>query len=565
MPETLPFGEYRPDLSDLDGQHTRSLLNVVAQGDGYAPVQALAALTTALAAACRGYFYARDDDGTVVIFAGTSTKLYMLSNTDYSWTDVSAGGGTYTTLNTDANWSFAQFGLIVIACQANDDVQAFTIGSSSAFADLAGSPPDAAYVAVVNSFVVLSGLTANPYRVQWSAIGDATGWTAGTNQSDFQDLQEGGIVRHVVGGDLALIFQDLAFRRMTYAPGSDVIFQIDHIGKDIGLLHPYAVAAAGDKVFFLSSRGFMQTDATGSLLPIGAERVDRTFVDTYDAGAAGLVICAVDPRNNVVIWTYRTLGMTDSLFDAALIYNWLLQRWTPITVTGEYMTALARPGVTIEGLDAIAPGAMSVLGTASSGGPDLIRIQVASTATLVSGNYYTLSAVGGTTEANGTWQITVIDSTHFDLVGSTHTNAWTSGGIVGGFGDLMDISWDSFSTSTLPSLSVADSTHKIGFFSGLNVEATLETAEQSGKGQRLLVRGFWPVTDAATVYGKVSKRENLNATIAYTTESTMNSSHGFVPQLRSTRYSRAAIRIPAETIWTYATGVRPDVVPDGEF
>ena len=48
MAETLPFGEYRPDLSELDGAHTRSILNVLPQGDGYGPVADISALTTAL-------------------------------------------------------------------------------------------------------------------------------------------------------------------------------------------------------------------------------------------------------------------------------------------------------------------------------------------------------------------------------------------------------------------------------------------------------------------------------------------------------------------------------------
>lgn len=40
----------------------------------------------------------------------------------------------------------------------------------------------------------------------------------------------------------------------------------------------------------------------------------------------------------------------------------------------------------------------------------------------------TVASVGGTTEANGTWVITVIDSTHFELNGSTFVHAYTSGG-----------------------------------------------------------------------------------------------------------------------------------------
>jgi hypothetical protein len=559
---TLPFGEYRPDLSDLDGQHTRSLLDVLPRGDGYGPIRDITALTGALPATCRGYFYARASDNSILIFAGTSTKLYLLNNTTFNWDDVSAGAGTYTTLNTDAQWSFAQFGNRIIACQANDDVQSYVIGSSSEFADLGGSPPDAAYVSVVGSFVVLSGLTANPFRVHWCAIGDPTGWTAGTNQSDFQDLPDGGIVRQVLGGEVGIIFQDLSIKRMIYSPGSEVIFVIERIAKDIGLLHPYAATAVGDRILFLSTKGFMQSDASGAMTPIGAERVDRTFLNAYDPGAPHLVVCAADPRSHLVVWTYRTLGMSDELFDSAIAYNWVIQRWVPLTLAGEYITSLAQPGVTLEGLDAIAPGAMSITDTADNGGE--VQIEVASTASLSTGDWKTISGVTGTTEANGTWEITVDDATHFTLNGSVYASAYVSGGIVGGIADEMETSWDAISTATLPGLSVANSSHKLCFFNGDNKEAVLETPEQNLEGGRMQVNGFWPITDASDVRGRISKRQSLQAAITYTNESTMNAD-GFVALIRSTRYSRAKIRIPAATEWTYATGVKPVAQPDGEI
>jgi hypothetical protein len=260
--------------------------------------------------------------------------------------------------------------------------------------------------------------------------------------------------------------------------------------------------------------------------------------------------------------------MSSDTFDAALAYNWLLQRWVPLTIEGEYISSLAQPGVTIEGLDAIAPGAMEVAGAANNGS-GLIRIQVASTSGMTEGEYRTISGVTGTTEANGTWKITIINGTHFDLVEDTNgnpsafANAYVSGGIVGGYADAMETSWDAINTATLPALSVANSEHKLAFFNGDNKEAILETPEQSGDGKRILVNGFWPVTDAPTVKGRISKRESLQAAITYANEASMNAD-GFVAIIRSTRYSRAKIRIPAGTEWTYASGVRPLAQPDGD-
>jgi hypothetical protein len=98
----LATGDYRPDVSDFEGQASRNILNVIPRGDGYGPFPSFSAFTAALPSACRGAFYALKFDGTVITFAGTSTisgsKLYMLNNTDYTWIDVSLGASTYSAL-----------------------------------------------------------------------------------------------------------------------------------------------------------------------------------------------------------------------------------------------------------------------------------------------------------------------------------------------------------------------------------------------------------------------------------------------------------------------------------
>lgn len=558
---TLSFGEYRPDVIDLDGATSRSILNVYPRGDGYGPIGLVEAFSDALGAACRGYFFARNNDDTVTIFAGTSTKLYRLNNSDFSWTDVSAGGGSYSALASSAMWSFAQFGDLVIACQANDDVQSYDLTSSSEFADLGGTPPRAAYVSVVNGFVVLSGLAAEPYRIHWSALNDATGWTAGTNSSDYQDLPDGGLVRPVLGGEFGIILQDGAIRRMTFSPGSEAVFDIQRIGKDIGVLAPYSACNAGDRAFFLTPKGFMETNASGALIPIGEEKVNRTFFADYDSSQLQLVIGAADPKAHTVMWVYKSNDNSNNTFDKGLVYNYVLQRWAPIEIEGEYLASLAAPGLTMESLDEVAPGGATISGAADNGS-GLVRLTVTSTSGWTTGDYKTVASVGGTTEANGTWAITVINGTTIDLQGSTFANAYTSGGYVAGSLDDLMFSLDAVSTGALPSLSICNTSHQIGFFSGEPMEATLETPEQSADGQRLLVRGFYPITDADDVRGCVSKRENLNDLITYTSEVTMNA-RGFVPTIRNTRYSRAKIRIPEGTSWTYASGVKPDAMAQG--
>src|SRR5262249_10895390 len=142
----LAFGDYRPDLTAYPGASSQLIQNAVPRGDGYGPFPSLSAYSAALPAACRGYFYARKNDGTIVVFAGTASKLYKLDNTALTWTDVSAGGGSYSALPSTAHWQFAQFGNVVIAVQINVAPQAFDITSSTSFAALGGSPPQASCV-----------------------------------------------------------------------------------------------------------------------------------------------------------------------------------------------------------------------------------------------------------------------------------------------------------------------------------------------------------------------------------------------------------------------------------
>lgn len=640
MSDTLAFGEWRPDVNALDSATaTKYIRNVLARGDGYGPIPSLSAFSAALGAACKGFFYSRDTDGTINVFAGTSQRLYLLNNENLSWDDVSKDTSDYAAVADDALWQFAQFGGYVTAVHAGVDPQVIALSSPTEFDDLSGDPPKAAYVAVVGRFLVLSGLADNPYRTQWSALGDITNWTAGTFSSDYQDAPDGGIVRQVLGGEVGFILQDSVIRRMIFS-GGEIIFTIEKIAKDIGLLHPYAACTAGDKIFFLSAKGFLQSDANGQLLPIGAEKIDRTFLASYDSSAPHLVQMAADPNSNVVVVVARTLGSPDALFDTAMAYNWLLQRWTPFEVQGEVMTALATPGITLESLGAIAPGAQDVAGI-SAGAGSKIRIQVADTSDMTTGDYKTISGVTGafaddvndtfpitvidgthfdldgttldsqnvlgtasgaggkvrlqvassaawidgykvvvagvtgTTEANGDWVVDVIDATHIDLVGTTFANAWVSGGtikdrwstaeagILEGSIDDLEISLDALGAGTLARLAFVDSDHKVAFLTGDNQEAVLETTEMSGQGKRLEVDGFEPITDSATVYGQLAKRETLHVEATMTGESLMNMV-GYCPLLWSTRYVRGRIRIPMGEAWSYATGIRPKSQPGGE-
>lgn len=554
----IAFGEWRPDLTDINTGVSTNVLNVVPRGDGYGPFPSFVEWTQALPGPCRGIFHARNADGSVTVFGATADRIYRLDNTTFAWVDVSKGGSAYSIVATGAFWQFVQFNTFVIAVQVNTAPQVYQLGVSSAFADLGGSPPQAAYIAVINRFLVLGGILGFPYRVQWSGLNATTTWDNVTAGSNFQDLADGGRVLGIEGGDqYGVVLQDASIRSMIFAPGATYTFEILRIATNDGLLAPYAATTAADKIFFCSPQGFKRIIPGGYPETIGREKVDRTFLADFDSGNPLLLITA-DPTQTRIFCAYKSKAGNVGLFDKVLCYDIALDRWTPLVVTGEYITSLAKPGLTLEALDPIAPGAVNVTGAADNGS-GLIRLVVTSTSGWSTGDIKAVSGVTGTTEANGNWTITVIDGTHIDLQGSAFVNAYVSGGIVGGRLDDLPFSLDSVSLASLLQVCAVDSSNRLGFFNGPNLEATLETPETSRNGRKIFIESVRPVTDCATVVASVGFRETPQAALSYTTEVAVNDI-GDCPVYGGGiegRYVRGKLRMPAEATWSFAAAVEP--------
>lgn len=199
-----------------------------------------------------------------------------MDNTDASWDDISQTATTYGATAT-APWSFAQFGEYIIAANENDDPQVFNLGVSTEFADLGGSPPRAAVAKVWGDFVVLMGLASNKDRVHWSAINDHTGWTPGTNNSDYQTFPDGGAVQGSTEATNPLIFLERSVFKATFQPGSTEIFTFQKIHDKRGAASRDSIATRGSFAFYADQGGFFQMGQDGSITPIGFLKVDTTL------------------------------------------------------------------------------------------------------------------------------------------------------------------------------------------------------------------------------------------------------------------------------------------------
>jgi hypothetical protein len=127
----------------------------------------------------------------------------------------------------------------------------------------------------------------------------------------------------------------------------------------------------------------------------------------------------------------------------------------------------------------------------------------------------------------------------------------------------LTLSLDSYATAVQPQIAQFNGGNVLGFFSGSNLEATIESSEQGADEQRIWIRGFRPVTDASSVFGSLSYRDTQQEASIDSAEVAINTRTGRCDIRRDARYSRFRVRIPSGTTWTFAAGVVPDVAAGG--
>jgi hypothetical protein len=344
----IPAAKYRPDVSPYQSNYSDEIQNVLLGDGSYLPAPSLSDLTAALATKPYDAITVVASDGSVNIFAGTATKLWKLNNTTLAWADVS--GAAYTA-NDDAPWCFGAFGNFVIAVNRTNDPQVYEIGVDVVFRNLGGSPPRAGIVKVWGDFVALMDLTANPGRVHWSGLNNAEFWTPGSQNSDYQEFPEGGIVQGSSEATNPIILLQRAIYRATFVPGSLEIFTFQKIHDKRGASSQASIASRGAFIFYCDQGGFFQISPDGQISPIGFEKLDRTVFTRLSATSISRIRGAIDPFYSRV---YFALDFTDSgIYDTIAVYDWNIQEWTTLSISCYLIFPLATLGYTLESLDSV--------------------------------------------------------------------------------------------------------------------------------------------------------------------------------------------------------------------
>ena len=371
----IPFGPWHPDKSGANVPIVLDAVNVMPAVNGFRPMPSLAAVTDALGGDCLGGATVYDDDGDVFVFAGDSTDLYKLSAAstwqnvtrisseallDDSGVQLEDDSGNLITVESENNystgsgerWQFASSGSLVIAVNIGDAPQKFLLNSSTRFQALGGTPPQARYIAVVRDFIVLGGLDGDERTIHWSGLANPEHWTTGSQSSDTQTFQNGGPVRGLIGGEVGYVFQASAIKRMTYAPGSAAIFEIDEVEDQAGLQAPYSLVRVRRQAFYRSADGFFRFSLGGAgSEPIGVGKWAKWFDADLKAGTEQLIIGGVSPSQRFVIWAYNSKDNPNSDLNRSLIYDWALDEATIVDEPIQAVMSTLTTGVTLDDMD----------------------------------------------------------------------------------------------------------------------------------------------------------------------------------------------------------------------
>ena len=350
----LEFPEYTPDQAPLGGG-AQVAQNVVPNAKGYDSLNSITQVSDAIDARCRGAIAVRDSNGIVYTYAGTGTRLYELETAIHA--DVSKAGNY--SLGDEESWNFVKWGDTLIAVNINTPTQSITLGGAN-FADLAGSPPKAKFITIINNFVVMANINdgvSKPDFVRWSAINDQTDWTSDADtQSDsqqlFSDSETGsGEIRGITGGEYGNIFTEFSIWRMTYV-GSPLIFEFKEVLPSIGLLFKNSLTQQGRISHFIGQDAFYQLIDGSQIKDIGKNKVSKYFFDRVSETFAHRVVGASDPRNSLVFWIYPSTASANGQPDSIIIYDYLNDKWSTAVDSLDWIFSAPREGYTLEDLDA---------------------------------------------------------------------------------------------------------------------------------------------------------------------------------------------------------------------
>lgn len=359
----VAFREWAPDLPPLVNPGLTVARNVLPGVAGYMPVPGLEdQFTDTLDARARGAISGISQSGVAFGFVGDATDLYSITSAGIANVTRTVGGD-YSASDT-AQWHFAQYGNVVIGLNPNDDIQEFTLGSSTNFAQLSADAPTGRYIGVIGPQLVVGNLVTDPYlsddlpaTFRYPALGNPSSWPDPTDldaalpvQAGATTIQgSGGVIQAIVGGtEVGAVFQERQVVRVEYV-GGDVIFDVRQVEKSRGLLAPRAAVAFERKVLFLAEDGWRIFDYTTST-PIGEQRVNKSFLADLDESHLDRISALLHPDLPVIVVAYPGVGNSGGTPNKLLFWNYKIDRWADGEQALELLARIVPVSLTLDDL-----------------------------------------------------------------------------------------------------------------------------------------------------------------------------------------------------------------------
>ena len=462
---------------------------------------------------------------------------YSRSGTTVTATITAHGLTTSATYEVDITSGDGTDGEYVISVTDANTITYTDTNSGTTSGDIrviTSAAPIAKHLTVIRDFVVGAYIEAGTYpnRVQWSDVNDPRYWNSdGASLADFQDIEDGGDITGITGGEFGIILMENAIVRMQFV-GSPNIFQFDTIARGVGCIEGGSVTQYAGTTYFLGADGFYACDGQ-QIIRIGAEKVNRYFFSNANIGDIDSISASIDPERNVVIWDYSNTSGGRSL----IIYNYQTQKWSEAETDVDYLSTLSSTGATLDGLD------------------DAYNVTAGS---FVIGQYYTIRTVGTT------------DFTLIGAVANTVGVLFEATGVGTGDGVAIDqaaataglVSLDALSASLDDRIwkggkflfgGVRDD--RIVVFTGTRATATLTTNDIEF-GYNTLATLVRPSVDNGSADVQIASRRELNDTINFTTAVSADA-EGRVGVRSHGRYHRINVT-PTGANWTLAIGLDMD-------
>ena len=409
-----------------------------------------------------------------------------------SWTDVSKAGG-YTT-GASETWEFAQFGNRLVATNFAQAPQTVELTAGGNFADLSAGAPKARHVGTVNRFLMLGNTYDTTYGNQPSRV-----WWSAIDDATNWPTPATSSAAAVQSGFLNLWGTGGAVQAIASRVGAldAVILQERAIVRCqyVGLPEVFA---------FQPLEGARGCPAPNSVTVIGGV--------CYYLGEDGFYAC--DGGQSTPIGA----GKVDETFQSDVNQNYFHR------IFGVYNPEMQ---CWLVGYPSIASA---------------------------NGNIDRIMPFNVMTRRWGpAWQVSLTHLALLATVGYTLENLDTFGTVESIAASFDARQWTGSGKAVVAGLNTSNA---LGYFSGTNLEAEIESGDTDAEDARLMTTGIRPYVSGvglANVTCKVGFRDTKDANVQYTPAVSLNRAL-IAPVRRNARFTRAVVNVAAGSAWQHLQG-----------